>query len=185
MKFIFDFDDVLFNNTKQFKEHMFKIISDTGVSNEEARAYYLEVREKEFSLKNFIKTLFSRYHIDANKIDSTYVEIMKMSPNFVNTEILELVKRVGKENCYIVTNGEKEFNQDKIDYSGMGNFFREIFIVPGTKKEIIMRICKKNSTEEVYFIDDKLKFIEDIDPNQCPNLKTILYKNQNLQDILN
>ena len=38
MKYIFDFDDVLFNNTAQFKPHIFKTIARAGVPEEVARA---------------------------------------------------------------------------------------------------------------------------------------------------
>lgn len=175
MKYIFDFDDVLFNNTAQFKTHMFNVIAKAGVPEEQARAYYLEVREKEFSLLDFITTLFLKNKIKNPKINDVYEEIMKESPNFVNTELINQVTKLGKENCYIVTNGEKKFNQDKINYSEIGYLFKEIYIVPGSKKEAIQAICVENSNEEVVFVDDKVKFIEDIDLAKCPNLKTILW----------
>ena len=59
MKYIFDFDDVLFNNTKQFKEHMYACLEKAGVSRGKAEEYYNTVRENRFSLKAFIKTLFA------------------------------------------------------------------------------------------------------------------------------
>src|SRR3989344_3157842 len=127
MKYIFDFDDVLFNNTKQFKEHMFKLIAEAGVPEAEARAYYAkpEVRGKEFSLKKFIKTLFSTYDVDIKEtpVDDMYQRIMQESRKFLNLDLVELAKRVGLENCYIVTNGEREFNTDKLKYTGIWDLF--------------------------------------------------------------
>ena len=107
-----------------------------------------------------------------------YEKIMRECKDFVNTELIEISRKIGKENCYIVTNGEQEFNRDKIKYSGIGNLFKEIFIVPGTKKDVIRDICNRYKDEEVIFIDDKGKFIDDINLKKCPNLKTILYSSK-------
>jgi FMN phosphatase YigB (HAD superfamily) len=157
---------------------MFRLIAGAGVSEDETRAYYSEVREKEFSLKKFISTLFSRNDIKGIDINKLYEAIMLKSPEFMNAPLVELVKKMGKDNCYIVTNGSQEFNRDKIKYSGIDNLFEKIYIVPGTKKEIIKEICAKNKNSKVVFIDDKLKFISDIDLKDCPNLKTIVYNDQ-------
>ncbi len=182
MKYIFDFDDVLFNNTKQFKEHMYASLEKAGVPRNVAETYYKEVREKEFSLRNFICYLL--LHLDINKsADDIYKEIMSQTKNFTNTELVELVKKIGKENCYVITNGEYEFNHDKVYDSGLAPLFQEIHIVPGSKSEIIYDICARNSGEEIIFVDDKLKFIEDIDLARCPNLKTILFDETGLEKI--
>jgi len=174
MKYIFDFDDVLFNNTEQFKKHMFKTIAEVGIPETEARAYYLEVREKEFSLKNFARTLFARFDIKI-KTSLIYKSIIKECPNFLNHELIREINKLGKENCYLVTNGEEKFQKDKITYSKIGNLFKQIYIVSGTKKEIIYAICDKNKKDKIIFVEDKIKFIEDIDLKKCPNLKTVLY----------
>ncbi|MEK7539555.1 MAG: hypothetical protein AAB595_02880, partial [Patescibacteria group bacterium] len=54
MKFIFDFDDVLFNNTKQFKEHMYMCLEKAGVSRNVAEKYYKEIRGGKFWLKKML-----------------------------------------------------------------------------------------------------------------------------------
>ncbi len=183
MQYIFDFDDVLFNNTAQFKKHMFRLIAQVGVPEDVAKAYYLEVREKEFSLKNFIITLFVRYDIRYS-VNDIYEKIIQECSKFVNTELIKEVKKIGKDNCYIITNGEQEFNSDKLKFSGIGHLFKEIYIVPGSKKEIINKICDENKNEQVVFIDDKPRFFEDLDFAKYPNLKTILYTGQDLSSIL-
>ena len=179
MKYIFDFDDVLFNNTAQFKEHAFRFLATLGVPEVESRKYYLEVREKEFSLRNFIETLFNRYNI---KIDTkeVYKKIMSECSKCINISLIELVKKIGKENCYIVSNGSKEFQEDKIKYSNIGALFKDVFIVPGTKKEVIKKICEENKDSRIIFIDDKLKFIEDVDAKDCPNLTMLVYDENTL-----
>src|SRR3989344_7601971 len=191
MKYIFDFDDVLFNNTKQFKEHMFKLIAEAGVPEAEARAYYAkpEVRGKEFSLKKFIKTLFSTYDVDIKEtpVDDMYQRIMQESRKFLNLDLVELAKRVGLENCYIVTNGEREFNTDKLKYTGIWDLFggeKRIQIVPGNKREAILKICAepRKEGEKVIFIDDKQTFLNEV--KDVPDLISIPYKNQSSEELM-
>jgi len=180
MKYIFDFDDVLFNTTKQLKEHMFRLIAEAGVPETEARAYYLEVRQKEFSLKKFIAILFGRDErrkgINQNTL---YEAIMTECSNFKNTELIEAIQRIPKDDRYIVTNGEDEFNRDKLKYSGIGELFHKshIYIVPGSKQEAIKEICDKNKGEKIVFVDDKKRFIDELLylKRDYPNLTTILY----------
>ncbi|MFA5841151.1 MAG: hypothetical protein WC847_02685 [Candidatus Paceibacterota bacterium] len=183
MKYIFDFDDVLFNNTVQLKARIFKAISEAGVPEDKAREYYLEVRVKEFSLRDFIKTLFNRCNVKLDA-DETYETIMTECSKFMNVPLIRLVEKFGKDNCYIITNGEHEFNQDKIKYSGIGNLFKKIYIVPGSKKETIEEICDDNKNEKVFFVDNRTMFFEDLDFKKCPNLKTILYTGQSAEKLM-
>jgi FMN phosphatase YigB (HAD superfamily) len=182
MKFIFDFDDVLFNNTTQFKKQIFNVLVKNGVPEPVAMEYYAEVREKEFSLKKFIVFLFAKLNIK-NEVDQIYKSILMGCSKFLNTELIEEVKKMGKENCYLLTNGEFEFQQDKIKYAGILNLFDTIYIVPGTKKEIIHDICDNNSKEKIVFVEDRVKFIKDLDFVKYPNLKAILYDEQGLEKL--
>ncbi|HBA45956.1 hypothetical protein A2W67_03160 [Candidatus Nomurabacteria bacterium RIFCSPLOWO2_02_40_28] len=175
MKYIFDFDDVLFNNTKQFKEHIYKCLEKAGISRTVAETYYTEVREKEFSLKNFISTLLKRGKID-KKMEDIYEEIMSECPNFINNELLDEIERLGKNNCYLVTYGGKEFQQDKLDRSGVSIYFSQTYVVTESKNEIISMICASHKDEQVVFFDDKPKFLNDVSLKDCPNLVPIQYK---------
>ena len=189
MKFIFDFDDVLFNNTKQFKPHMYVCLEKAGVPRTVSEEYYKEAREKEFSLKNFITILLAhdplslKFQRGKEKVEEVYEEIMRECKNFINVQLTEMVKKLGRNNCFIVTNGEKQFQEDKIKNSGIASLFSEIYIVPNSKKEIIYDICNGNKNEKIIFIEDKIKFIEDLDFKKCPNLKIILYDEQGLEKL--
>src|SRR3989338_9776315 len=148
MKFIFDFDDVLFYNTRQFKPHMFSYLQKIGIAPDTAREYYAKVRVREFSLKNFISTLAIREKIDKNPEDA-YKEIMSQCRKFVNTELINLIKKSGKENCFLITNGEKEYQGDKIIETGIDFLFSQIIIVPGSKKEAVEKLCSQYKNEKV------------------------------------
>jgi hypothetical protein len=189
MKYIFDFDDVLFHNTAQFKEHMFSTLVRAGVPKEEVREYYLKVRGSSFSLKRFIATFVTLYDlgIHTHTVDSIYEDIMSRCHEFVNSDLLARIKKLGRENCYIVTNGNEEFQKDKLRYSRVGNLFDEdkIFIVPGTKRNKLSEICLANKDETVIFIDDKVDpNLKDIDREICTNLLTIQYRSPEFTELL-
>ena len=177
MKYIFDFDDVLFNNTAQFKEHMYLCLEKAGVPHGIPEEYYKEIRGNQFLPKKFISELLIREKIN-KKVKDVYREILSPIKNFLNIELLKKVGKLGKNNCYLVTQGNKEFHEDKIKKSGIAPLFREIIIVPEYKKAVIENICKKHKNEEVIFIDDRQKFFDELDFKKCPNLKTILYSSK-------
>ena len=197
MKYIFDFDDVLFNNTSQFKPYMYAVLERAGVPRAKAEKYYQTVREDGFSLRAFIKNLFVFENIGRD-IEEVYREIMTGCSNFLNERLIEAVKRVGLENCYIVTNGDKEFQWDKLRNSGLANLFDEhrIRVVLKSKKEVIKEILAENPGQEFVFLDDKRKFLDELkdlpnlttihfpDFKKYPNLKTILYDERGLKKLM-
>jgi|SRR3989344_5234266 len=175
MKYIFDFDDTLFI-TDNLREQMFSVLEKKGISREATKEYYEKERLSNFSLKKLLKD----FSLDQN----LYEEIMNRSADFMNTELIEVVKKAGKKNCYIVTCGDKEFQKDKIERSGVAPLFSEIIIVPGTKKEAVENLCARHKDETIIFIDDKLQYFEDLDLKKYPNLKTVLYAGQDLHNLV-
>ena len=132
MKFIFDFDDVLFNNTKQFKPHMYMCLEKAGVPRSIAEPYYKEVRVNKFWLKDLL------LHFSLN--ENLYEEILEKSENYLNEELINVVKKLGKENCYILTHGGEEFQLDKIKRTGISHLFTDIIITFNTKTTAIEEI---------------------------------------------
>jgi len=107
---------------------------------------------------------------------------MYESRHFLNLELIEEVKRVGLENCFIVTNGEREFNTDKLQYSGIWDLFggeKRIRIVPGDKTEAIQKICAENPDTDIIFVDNRIDFLKGLEG--IPRLKTILYDENGLE----
>ncbi|KKQ12279.1 MAG: hypothetical protein US26_C0013G0003 [Candidatus Nomurabacteria bacterium GW2011_GWE1_36_71] len=184
IKIIFDFDDVLFDNTKQLKTRMYSCLEKNGISKDVAEKYYKEVREAEFYLKDFISKLLIRHNISKVSQGDIYEEIMCKCKDFVNKDLLGIVNNLGKSNCYIVSNGEKDFQKDKINRSGIYSLFSEVNIVPKSKKDNIERICSENKDSRIIFIDDKPKFFNDLDMERCKNLKTILFDENGLEKLI-
>ena len=183
IKIIFDFDDVLFHATKLFKEYIYKCLEKNGIAKDIAEDYYKKM-EREFSLKDFISELLAQEKINKISCDEIYEEIMSKCKDFVNIELLEIVKKLGKYNCYIVSKGDEGFQRDKIGRSGIESFFSEINIVSGTKKDAVEKICNENKDSQIIFTDDKVKFFEDIDMKKCNNLKTILFDKNGLENLI-
>ncbi|MFA5791586.1 MAG: hypothetical protein WC884_00945 [Candidatus Paceibacterota bacterium] len=176
MKYILDFDDVLFNNTKEFKPYMYGCLEKAGVPREVAEPYYKIVRINKFWLKDLL------FHFSLK--ESLYEEILKGSKKFINKKLVNLVKKLGKKNCYILTHGGEEFQLDKIKRTGIVPLFKDVVVVFGKKTKTIEKICKKYKNETVFFIDDKQKHFDELNIKKCPNLKTILYTGQNLPLLL-
>jgi hypothetical protein len=111
-----------------------------------------------------------------------YEEIMNKSQNFINKDVFKFIKKLKKDDCYIVTYGDTEFNKDKIIYSGAFDLFNpeNIFIVGESKKEAVEKICAKHKDEQIIFIDDKEKEFRDLNFIKCRNLKTVLYTGQDI-----
>lgn len=184
MKYIFDFDDVLFNNTRQLKEHMYACIEKAGVPRLIAEKRYKEVRDKEFTMKKFISALFVNDKIDKISQKELYEKIMVKSKNFTNLQLIKIVKKIRKQNCYMVTHGNKSYQLDKIKRTCIAPLFSQIFIVQKSKKQSIEKICRRHKNEEVIFVDDKAKRFEDLDFAKYSNLRTILYTGQDLSILL-
>ena len=175
MKFIIDFDDVLLHTTKMLKKRIYDCLENAGVEREKALDLYRRVRYPEFSLRKFIYRLLEENNLDINKTEEIYEDIMKETPKYINHHLVEEVKKLGKESCIVVTNGEKEFQTHKLKRSGLYDLFSEIYIVPGSKKDIIFEICKKYKDEKIVFTDDKATFFDDLELKSLPNLETVLY----------
>ena len=54
-------------------------------------------------------------------------------------------------------------------------YFSQTYVVTESKKEIISRICEKHKDEQVVFIDDKPRFLDDVDLKDSPNLIPVQY----------
>jgi len=178
MKFIFDFDDVLFNtssNPRNFKEHIYSSLEKAGVPYNLSKEYIEKERWNKFSLKKMLA------YFSVNK--NVYKEIMSKGESFVKNELVTWIKKLGKSNCYIVSYGEEEFQLDKIKRAGVAPLFSEIIVVSDSKKEAVEEICTKHKDEEVIFIDDKALHFKDLDFKKYPNLKTILFDEEGLEKL--
>ena len=175
MKYIFDFDGVLFDTFK-LREKIFVVFEEIGISRILVKEYFERERWNCFSLKKMLAYFSAQ--------ESLYEEIMKECKNFSNEKLLKIIKTIGKDNCFIITYGDKEFQQDKIKRTNIVEFFFDVVVVQNSKNEAIEKICIEYGEEEVIFIDDSVKHFEDLNLAKYPNLRTILYTGQDLSILL-
>ncbi len=175
MKLLLDFDDTIFDNRK-FKAYFFKMLEDAGVPSGKATVYYSADREvhEVYSPQRFLNNLATQETL-SKKPEAIYSEILEAVPQFVNEPVVGLVKKLGKEHCYIISQGQEEYQADKINNSGVKSLFKEIIIVPSSKKEAIENICREFPNEKIVFADDKPKFLEDLNGDHMANLVTVLF----------
>lgn len=180
MKVIFDFDDVIFN-TKQFKDSMFQTLAAAGYL--EAPLKYTDIRKQGgvFSLRSFIAKVIA--DSSEENVETLYSEIMNHCKECVNKEVYTLMEKLGKENCYIVTHGDQEFQEEKIKKSIREGLVQQAIVVKGSKAEAIKEICDRYAQEEVIFVDDKLLFLNDVWFEDCPNLKTVLFNENGITNL--
>lgn len=172
MKVIFDFDDVIFD-AKKFKEVIFSKIESRGIEN--VRGKYDTVRKMgtPFSLYSFIRDVTAETSV--SNVDELYENILLEAPRLLNQKVVELMKKLGREQCIILTNGEQEFQEAKILRSGAGELTNQVIIVPGGKGETLRELCTRNQDEEFIFVDDKLEFINEAKGERLDNLRAVLF----------
>ncbi len=179
MKVVFDFDDVIFN-ANAFKELMFFYLGERGIRNAWKVYEQMRQREKMFSVIKYLDEL----GIKEDERDEVYEGIMTPCAWLVNKEVIELMEQVGKENIFILSQGEEAFQRDKIDRAvGDKVLGSHIAVVAESKTEELMRICEMYKDEDVLFTDDKLKFLNELPASSMPNLKTVLFDKHGLETL--
>ena len=177
MKYIFDFDDVLFYTTKHRKEHLIPFLEKLGITRQKIDDFYGKARGDHFSMKK----LFSHF---ALRREELYEAAMSEYEKFANIELIDVIKTLGKDNCFIITYGDKDFQLEKIKRIGVDKLVSDIIVVVNDeKKELVEKFCNQYKNETVLFIDDKIKHLENLDFTKCPNLKTIFYDEHGLEKL--
>src|SRR3989338_10936935 len=118
-KYIFDFDDVLFFNTEKFKKHMYKCFEEIGVQYDTVKKYYKIEKEKGWVLHNLVASILKGENIILISKEELTEKIMRECKNFINNELIDRLKQLEVENCYIVTHGVNEYQLEKIDRTGL------------------------------------------------------------------
>lgn len=174
-KYIFDFDDVLFFNTEKFKKYMYKCFEAIGVSYDTVKKYYKIEKEKGWTLHGLVTSILEGENITKISKEELTEKIMAECKNFTNNELVDRIKQLEMENCYMVTHGIKKYQLEKVNRTGLGPLFTQIFTVLDTKKGPVEIICEQFKDDEVVFVDDKEKRFADLDFVKYPNLRKVLY----------
>lgn len=174
-KYIFDFDDVLFFNTEKFKKHMYQCFEEIGVPYDTVKQYYKIEKEKGWVLQNLVEAILNGENITTVTKTDLSEKIMQECKNFVNTDLVDKIKKLDVENCYMVTHGVREYQLEKVRRTELEPLFCNISVVQDTKKHRVEAICEEFKDHEVIFVDDKEKRFADLDFDKYPNLRKVLY----------
>lgn len=179
MKIFLDFDDVLFN-TRDFRRDMRGVFQKCGVDN----VMYESTRDAEYSEASFekgkcydferhIETLQTRYpQIHKEEIARQMDIFLEDADRYVFSDVLEFLSRFPKQSLFILSFGERIFQEKKIMRSGVGSCVGTVIITQGSKTEEMQKYIS-NKTEKVFFLDDRVQYMKEM-KEVFPFVKTIL-----------
>ena len=183
MKIFIDFDDVLFN-TKLFYEGIKNVFFENGISEEVFKKYY---KDPETEKKRGIIQKYNPYKqiekigktgINTKKLKRDFSDFIKNTSQYIFEDGIEFLKKVKNEDLYIISYGDKKFQNEKIINSGISKYFKRILIAETTKAAAIRKILNKKTKEgeALIFIDDRERFLRNI-KESYPGMVTFLFNN--------
>jgi FMN phosphatase YigB (HAD superfamily) len=179
MKLFFDFDDVLFN-TKKFKEDCYAIFKKKGVSRSFFDECYYDPLDtasiRVYDVVKHIERICQKTNRDCSILEHAVAIFVADTKKYVFADVSDVLSGFHKKDLDILSFSKTNFQKAKINGSGITSFFNKITIINSLKGEEMAKIIKKEklgSSEEVYFIDDRVEQIEDV-KKRCPQVKTIL-----------
>lgn len=158
-----------------FKKHMYECFLNFGIDKDTVKKYYATEKERGFIIYNLAKHVLEGENNTAISAEDLNEMIMSKVPEFLNNELIEKIKLLGRDNCFMVTHGVPEYQLYKVWRSGIYPLFKEVYIIQDTKKYSVEAVSQHYKDEDVYFIDDKESRFKDLDLDKCKNLKTILF----------
>lgn len=185
MKYIFDFDDVIFD-AGSFKNRVAESLLSYGISQEDFLTDYARVRGPGYHVSKHVADIFGAHNIGVSEheindiVDELFVDIKQL----LNKEVVYFISEHAKD-VAVLSAGNADFQMRKIVETGIKDLVSEIVIVPHSKKEWVIAFAEKYPDEVVYFIDNSEEHLVHVEFDSLSNLKTVLYRDKNsLNDII-
>lgn len=181
MKIFIDFDDVIFN-TYKFTIDYKKIFKLYGISEKMYEKYYYDYpinRGKDFKKYHpgmHIREIGKNFSFNIKKLENDIAQFTKNTKKYVFKDFHGFIKQFRKEDLCLLSFPNIKFQKTKIKNSGISKYFKQSILTNGPKSSEIKKSIKKQGTkktENIYFIDDRLRHIEDV-KNEIPRVRTIL-----------
>ena len=179
MKVFIDFDDTLFC-TKFFIKDFLNIFQRNGVSEKVFReTYYSKNKKNQGEKYNLEKQLqrLKKNGFDVKTIKREIEIFLKKSEKYVFKDVEKFLKSFKKNELYLLSYSQTEFQKKKIKISKVGRFFKKVIITDEKKSKEIEKILAKKK-EETFFIDDWNKQVDEV-KKEIPEIKTIFLKRKN------
>lgn len=185
MKLILDFDDVIFD-TKSFKTKVFSGLVSSGISAENVESIY-QTQRSSFNIATLYKEVirFAGIAMSQEELEKKIGVVLQDLHNYVDERLIQMINNIGKENCYILTAGEGEFQKQKLLYSGILSLIpnEQIIIVGSDKKESLRLVCSLYPNEPIIFADDKEINIQDAQSLGILNLFAVQYDERGFEKL--
>lgn len=176
MKIFIDFDDVLFN-TKKFIFEYLKIFKKHGISEEVFKKYYYKEKQinngsKKYNFNKHLKRISRNLNIDIKNLKSDINKFLFSTEKFIFRDVKKTLGNFKKDDLYILSYGDKKFQNKKIKNSGIADYFKKIIISHKDKQSFL------KEKKPFYFLDDRVAHLENI-KKIYPFAITILIKRKN------
>ncbi len=184
MKIFVDFDNTIFDTRHQFLDDFFGVFYRYGVSREifdSTLPYFsktsLQIGEC-YSPESHIKEIkrVTKQNINEKQFLQEMEIFLEDLEKYVFEDFYEFANNFNKKDLIILSYGEDNFQLQKINGSGVKQFFEDAIITQGDKtKEIekyMQKCCGRDSAYVPVLIDDKLGYFESAKSSQL-NIKTI------------
>ncbi|EKD42885.1 MAG: hypothetical protein ACD_72C00545G0002 [uncultured bacterium] len=154
-----DLDDTLYN-TYILKEDIFKCFSKCGVTRDAYKQSYNEavfgpvVGYFDYTFKKHADILRDmNYEIPDSTVEDLNNLTNKNYNDFQAERFLIDIKKISNK-LILLTAGKKEFQQKKINSTGLDKYFDEIAIIDGGKSQKIVDIV--GQSKKILFVNDNL-----------------------------
>lgn len=184
MKIIFDFDDVIFDS-HAFKQKIFSGLVSSGIPSDIIKDLYISHRSA-FSPFTLYKDAAEKsgLKISEKSLKNAVTALVQNVDSYIDVRIIELIKRIGKDNCFVVTAGDKDFQKLKVEASLGGVVVpSHCFYVGHKKSEALIQICEKYKDESIIFVDDKSRYMDEANSLHLKNLHPILYRHDGFEQL--
>ncbi len=157
MKFIFDFDGVIFD-AEGFKQKIASVLIQRGISKEVFLKDYSKVHGEGYNVRSHLNMLLKSNNVETSDkvLDEIEECIFCDLERYVKKPVLDFIKIHAKD-VYILSAGDFDFQMKKIKAVGLNEVVQEIVIVPYSKKEWLIDFVKEHIHEKVYFFDDSVR----------------------------
>ena len=172
---IIDFDGVLFND-QRFKMDYESFFRRAGVSHEVYERTYEQTKKKGY--------YDPRIHIQLALAHKSSVQIrlyaqirrfVGQSSDYIYKDVQDFLMFLEKEGirAVVLSTGDPQFQKQKIQKSGITDFFDEIIIVSNDSKVVALdMLIRKKKPVSAIFIDDKKEVVEEV-KRSLPGVYTV------------
>ena len=161
--FIIDLDDTLLD-TQSFKQARISALAPIGVSEDQYKKSYTQAYANVTGANIYNDTahakVLAEYGFAEEVIQKRLEDTTAKLKTFLFPDTIDFLEflQAKKQLLVLLSLGEKQFQENKIQHIEIGLYFNEIFTVDSTKEVILGKIIEKYKHEsQFWFINDKPK----------------------------